>query len=454
MYLEHFGLSAPPFQFTASPEVLFMSGTHREGLAAIEWGLLHEPSGLTLLAGDTGVGKTTLACAALARRYKQVRAAYLGNARLSFEDLLGNAMNQLGVRGGRGNKAAMIKALSNFSATALAEERIAILIDEAQGLSNDTLEDFRLLSNMDCGNRKAVQLILVGQLELARRLAAPEMRQLNERIGARAILIPLTALESRQYIESRLKHCGSASKKVFESRALRRIVKQGRGVPRRINALCHNAMLLAYSTRTPRVTTTMVKSVVEDYDGLHRIEQGSRTKVAWVRPGGRLLRWALAIGIVAIIGFTAGSVVLGYHPEGNLRSVLQHATPMADGKTVGAAIDPGVGTSAAGAATQRPDAEALRSPSGIAPSGKGASISRIATSIVGVDDSEPTSRPLHRFVVVAHGDTLGAIALRYLGSTDSIDDLLRINPQIANPSQLYPGEQIDLPTMSSSENLE
>ena len=112
MYLEHFGLSAPPFQFTASPMALFMSRTHREALAALEWGLLHEPSGLTLLIGDTGTGKTTLVCALLARQYREVRAAYLGNPQTQLQELMGSILSQLGVRGGRSSKAAMINAFS------------------------------------------------------------------------------------------------------------------------------------------------------------------------------------------------------------------------------------------------------------------------------------------------------------------------------------------------------
>ena len=198
MYLEHFALSAPPFQFTASPTALFMSRTHRECLAALEWGLLHEPSGLTLLAGEAGVGKTTLLCALLARQYREVRAAYLGNPRLDFVDLLASVLNQLGIRGGRASKAAMLNAFAGFANGLPANERVAVIVDEAQALSDDAMEDFRLLSNLERHGSKAAQIILAGQLELARRLTAPEMRHFNERIGARAVLIPLTRLESRR----------------------------------------------------------------------------------------------------------------------------------------------------------------------------------------------------------------------------------------------------------------
>src|SRR5262249_7003889 len=147
LYLKHFGFSAPPFEFTASPMALFISPTHCEALAALGWGLLHGTSGLTLLIGDSGTGKTNLGCALLARQYRDVRAAYLGNPKLSFVELLGSILSQLGVRGGRANKAAMINAFAQFAADLPLNERIAILIDEAQTLSDDALEDFRLLSN-------------------------------------------------------------------------------------------------------------------------------------------------------------------------------------------------------------------------------------------------------------------------------------------------------------------
>src|SRR5579862_5782942 len=132
MYLDHFKLSVPPFQFTTSPSELFMSSTHREGLAALEWGLLHEPSGLTLLAGETGLGKTTLVCTLLSRGYQQVRTAYLGNPKLEYTELLASILSQLGIRGGRSNKAAMLNALVAFANGLTGNQRIAIIADEAQ----------------------------------------------------------------------------------------------------------------------------------------------------------------------------------------------------------------------------------------------------------------------------------------------------------------------------------
>ncbi len=472
MYLEHFGLSAPPFQFTASPTVLYMSRTHRDCLAALEWGLLHEPSGLTLLIGDTGVGKTTLVCALLARQYREVRAAYLGNPRLNFEELLNSILGQLGVRGGRANKAAMINALTHFAANLPATERIAILVDEAQALSDDALEDFRLLSNLDRGpGRKAAQMVLAGQFELARRLAAAPMRQLNERIGARAVLVALTQLESREYIEHRLRLCGGSSDRLFARRALDHLVRHSAGVPRRINAFCHNALLLAYSGGAKQVRLPMARAAVADYDAIGEVTNQNRGPSGWLPQGARSMGPALGLGLLGVAGFITGQAVLQHHPVCHLRSMVAHTAPATTAAAPAAAIDPGIivgSTSIEHGEPQPPSAgHSVAQPpstgdSAAQPSSEGASlvlppaagaaalpvagmapVSAVKTYAPVVAASETKPRP--RFVIVTRGDTLGDIALRYTGSA-RVDRLLRLNRKIADASDLYPGEKIYLPS--------
>lgn len=456
MYLEHFGLSAPPFQFTASPTALYMSVTHRDCLAALEWGLLHEPSGLTLLIGDTGVGKTTLVCALLARQYSEVRAAYLGNPRLSFEELLSSILGQFGIRGGRANKAAMINALTHFAADLPANERIAILIDEAQALSDDALEDFRLLSNLDrAPGRKATQMVLAGQFELARRLAAPPMRQLNERIGARAVLVALTELESREYVEHRLRLCGGSSERLFARRALDHIVRHSAGVPRRINAFCHNALLLAYSSGAKQVRRPMARAAVADYDALGTVANQSRGASGWVHQATRSLGPVLGLGLLGVAGFVTGHAVLQHHPVCHLRSMVARtasgtaATPPAPA----AALDPeiivgstsiehdAVPPSEDESPAAAPGAGGTPRPAIEAPESAMKTFAPVATS----SESNP------RFVIVTRGDTLGNIALRYTGSA-RVDSLLRLNRKIANAGTLYPGEKIYLPPQPQPEN--
>jgi type II secretory pathway predicted ATPase ExeA len=486
MYLEHFGLKAPPFQFTASPVALFMSRTHREALSALEWGLLHEPSGLTLLIGESGTGKTTLVCALLARQYRHVRAAYIGNPKMAFTELMGSILSQLGVRGGRATKSAMLSAFTAYAMELPLNERIAILIDEAQTLSDDALEEFRLLSNLERHGRKATQIILAGQYELARRLSDPAMRQFSDRIGARAVLLSLSALECREYVEHRLRLCGSSSERIFGRRALDCIVRHSEGVPRRINALCHNALLMAYARGSRRITPAIANEAAAEYAGafLERpLSPGKRQNwlparlahsVRWLRP-------MLGLTVLGMAGFITGQMLMEHNPIAQLRhwkasasagtGVLptveidsrisaaprpaaavkqetQKADPpaVADGRSA-AAAQPGsesvvkVEATAAGAVvstslkTASANAESMPASVAGAPASTGPSLSAASAS----------RRP---FVVVAPGDTLGGIAIRHLGSFFGFRNLMRLNPHITDAARVYPGEIVYLPPSS------
>jgi len=491
MYLEHFGQSAPPFQFTASPMALFMSRTHREVMAALEWGLLHEPSGLTLLIGDSGTGKTTLVCALLARQYRDVRAAYLGNPKLSFTELLGSILSQLGIRGGRSSKAAMINAFTQFAADLPLNERLAILIDEAQTLSDDALEDFRLLSNLERHGGKAAQIVLAGQYELARRLSDPAMRHFNERIGARAVLLPLSALETRDYIEHRLRLCHSTSEKIFVRRALDYLVRQSAGVPRRINALCHNALLLAYSSGAKRVTAAMAKEAAADYAGIDEVRGEARGLFARARDWTRSMGPVVGVGLLGVAGFLSGQVLMHHDraPHLNTGVVRMAAKPDAVAE-VEAKVDRGakivIGTPAAHAAEQSPPhdesnlprgkssgalddlrpvtpergsestigADSVSKPAtptapagGVAAASTGMAVAAASSGMAAAAGKPPSERP---FIVVTRGDTLSLLALRHLGSVDAWPDLMRINPHINNAARLYPGEVVYLPPSPKS----
>lgn len=481
MYLEHFGLSAPPFQFTASPTALFMSRTHREALAALEWGLLHEPSGLTMLIGESGTGKTTLVCAVLARQYREVRAAYLGNPKLGFVELLGSILSQLGVRGGRANKSAMFNAFTQFALELPLNERIAILIDEAQLLSDDALEEFRLLSNLERRGCKAAQIVLAGQFELARRLAEPAMRHLNERIGARTVLLPLTALECRQYIEHRLRLCGAASDRIFARRALDLIVRHSAGVPRRINALCHNSLLLAYSAGATRVSVAMAREAAADYASVEPVDKHRRS-MGWVaerlRQGARSMRPVLGLGLLGAAGFISGHLMLNHNPASRPNSWPTHPAASSDPAPMPAAelatkiesvapiggaggsglpgresdIKPGeVRSAAADRANDSGVVEAgISAPAPLAPAtakplpSSASALPPPATAGAPRPDSD---RP---FVVVAAGDTLGGIAQRHLGSIYGVSKLMRLNPHITDAERVYPGELVYLPPSSAA----
>jgi general secretion pathway protein A len=268
MYYRHFGLTGPPFQLTSSPAQLYMSKEHREAYAALEWGLLHEPSGFTVLIGEVGTGKTTLALAILAREFENVRVAYLSNPKLTFEEIVKVIMKQIGIKTGGKSKLADLEAVNDFLRALKPSERVVVMMDEAQGLIDETIEQLRLFSNSGKPDEKQLHFVFIGQPELLRRLTNPLLRQLEQRIGAKTVLNPLQRAECREYIEQRLRAVNGTVEKIFKRGALRYLIRHAGGIPRRINVLCHNAMLLAYSGGARMVDTRMVEASVTEYDSL------------------------------------------------------------------------------------------------------------------------------------------------------------------------------------------
>ncbi len=257
MYYKYFGLRDAPFQF-APCSVPFLSAAHLEGLAALEWGLC-EPSGLTLLAGEVGTGKTTLIHALLAHQNKTVRIALVSNPTLTFEEMLRVIIQALGLHPIGKGKLAYLQALTTFLADPAITDGVVLIFDEAQGLSDEILEEVRLLSNSKPSRRDALQIVLVGQPELVQRLTASKLRALNQRIGARALLRPLRGAEINDYVDYLLRAQG-ARRSIFSRGALAQVAHSSGGIPRKINTLCHNSLLVAYADGSSVVKSRHVKA--------------------------------------------------------------------------------------------------------------------------------------------------------------------------------------------------
>jgi general secretion pathway protein A len=200
-FYRHFDLSRPPFEMVSQPSSLYMSKSHREGLAALEWGLLHEPGSFTLLIGEVGTGKTTLINALLSRRYELARTAHINNPKLGFTEMLRVILEQLGYLPNAVSKLDLLRKFKWVFEQLRLRERIAIIVDEAQALSDDTLEELRLFSNYWRDSKGHLEILLVGQPELLTRLMEPSLRQFHQRIGARAMLNPLRREEAFEYID-------------------------------------------------------------------------------------------------------------------------------------------------------------------------------------------------------------------------------------------------------------
>jgi type II secretory pathway predicted ATPase ExeA len=286
MYYQHFHLSGPPFQSASPKSALFLSPTHLEGLTTLEWGLSRELNGFTLLTGEAGTGKTTLIYSLLQRDFKQVRIAYIPDPKLSFLEILRVILAELNLYSTGSTKLDYLEALDRFLNLRNKGERVAIIVDESQVLSDDALEELRLLSNHGQRYDRCLQLILVGQPELVERLKKPELHQLNQRISARGVLNPLNIEESLRYVQCRLYAQGGASAQIFEPGALRRLLQHSDGIPRKINLLCHNAMLLAYSAGAKKVSLKAAKETAAEYDDSTRLSnQASSAPHPQKKPG-------------------------------------------------------------------------------------------------------------------------------------------------------------------------
>ncbi|MDA8444368.1 ExeA family protein [Paracidovorax valerianellae] len=302
MYAPFFGLEHAPFSIAPDPRYLFMSDRHREALAHLLYGL-DAGGGFVLLTGEIGTGKTTVCRCFLEQIPAHCNVAYIFNPRLTVGELLRSICDEFGVAHtpavpGSETVKDCLDPLNAFLLQAHAAGRNNVLIiDEAQNLSADVLEQLRLLTNLETSERKLLQIILIGQPELRGMIAGPSLEQLAQRVIARFHLDALSAEETRQYIAHRMAVAGLQGALPFTARALQRVHALARGVPRRINLLCDRALLGAYAGGVREVTEAIVDQAAR--------EVFDAAPSASANPGsGRAPRWAVA-GAGALAGAAA-----------------------------------------------------------------------------------------------------------------------------------------------------
>jgi general secretion pathway protein A len=264
MYVEFYGLVRPPFEMTPDPAFLYLGETHREGLATLLYGV-QAGKGFVLLTGEVGTGKTTLLHALLGQLDASTASAFLFNPKLEPLDFFLVLFDELGIQKTCHSKAEYLLALNHFLIERLERNQTTLLIiDEAQNLSPEMLEEVRLLSNLETPSKKLLQIMLVGQPELNQVLARPELRQLRQRIVLRHHLRPFDAGELDEYIAERLSLAGYTGKGIFKRSARREIHAVTGGVPRLVNVVCDGAMLLGYAREQSVIGAELVREVASD----------------------------------------------------------------------------------------------------------------------------------------------------------------------------------------------
>jgi putative secretion ATPase (PEP-CTERM system associated) len=264
MYTEFFGLSAKPFELLPNPKFIYLSKGHRKALSYLQYGV-QERAGFTLLTGEVGSGKTTLIRDIINKNHGDSLLAMIFNTRVDAQQLIAMINDDFGLQADGKNKTQLLSELNDFLIAACnAGRQPIIIIDEAQNLSAEALEEVRLLSNLEADTFKLVQIILVGQPELKQLIARPELRQLRQRISLCCHLSPLNREETEEYIFHRLGTVGKPDCVSFQTGTIDLIFDFSGGVPRLINVICDFLLLSAFVEETRQISLELVMDAVEE----------------------------------------------------------------------------------------------------------------------------------------------------------------------------------------------
>jgi len=267
VYLEHYGLTEPFFNITPDPRFLFYSPKHREAFNHLLYGI-RERKGFVQLTGEVGSGKTTLCRAMLDQLGDNFSTALILNPVLDADLLMKAIAMEFGIKVKGMDRLETIASINAFLLNEMEHDRVAVLIiDEAQDLGNELLEQVRLLSNLETDSRKLLQILLMGQPELRDRLNDHRLRQLRQRITVRYHLRPLTRLEVAQYVQHRLQVSGAKGVPYFTWGAIWRIYRYSRGIPRLINAVCDKCLLAGFVQQRDRIDFKMVGLAICELEG-------------------------------------------------------------------------------------------------------------------------------------------------------------------------------------------
>jgi general secretion pathway protein A len=417
MYLNFFNLKREPFNITPDPDLLYLSPSHKEALAAVIYGV-NRRKGFVEITGEVGVGKTTIIRSFLDRIDKQnVRTIYIFNANISFKILLRTIYQNLKRVPQTDDVSEMVNQLHMI----LIEEykaghNVVLIIDEAQNMPVETLENLRMLSNLETSTDKLIQIVFSGQPEFAEKLTLHSLRQLKQRIAIRVKILPLSRKESLEYINHRLSKSLTKDTYPFTSGALDIIARKAGGIPRIINIFCDNCLVTSFGNQQNKVTSRVAQEIIAEQQGGRQASRG----------------WIIACITALLVAVCAGLFFVK-----NGLTLPAPAPSMASKKSdVPVAVASGIQ-----AVQPAPLEPAKESPDGAAPKVVAAKQEKTGME----DGSLGGNSQVHR--VARRGDTLAKLVMETYGSVDRklLELVKQRNPRITNVNLIQEGERIYFP---------
>ena len=278
MYESFYNLKERAFNLTPDPRFLYFTERHCEALSNLVYGI-RERKGFLVLSGEAGTGKTTLINALLDTLDRaNVLSAFIFNPILTVPEFFECLLSDFNVKSDEPSKTQVLLRLNSFLLERYRSGQVTVLVvDEAQNLSGEVLEEIRLLTNLETATEKLLQIVLVGQPELIAKLNSPHFRQLRQRISMRCKLEPLTQFETKEYINTRLEIAGLPTQEIFTDGTIAEIFRRSGGIPRLINTICDNSMLSGYASEAKTIVIDIVSKVCENMEfpnGHHPINRG------------------------------------------------------------------------------------------------------------------------------------------------------------------------------------
>src|SRR5262250_465543 len=305
MYCDFYQMRERPFNVTADPKFLYLNARYREALASLHYGITQRKGFITLI-GEAGTGKTTLLKKLLDDLDQSTRTVFVFNTNVTFDEILEYIFGEFDLPVHNGKRLYMLQRLNTFLLDELGKGRnVALLIDEAQDLEFSVLEDLRLLSNLETAKEKILQIVLSGQPELGQKLSNPILRQLRQRISINCRLLPLSRDEITEYIRFRLQAAGCPDLKLFSREAEDQIYHFSRGIPRLVNVVCDNALVIGYALGKKRIGADLITEAAADLLVEPAVEDapGRPAAVLESQPAATRTpsRWRARFGVIGLV---------------------------------------------------------------------------------------------------------------------------------------------------------